>query len=355
LREQQNQQRRAEIEKARQEHEKIVEQGKRARQSRSRVTTQTGPFGGPLGGAGGEDDSMGMTSEGGTGPSLTGRQPRKQERQEQQQRKVQEKTPPEDPRVQFSRLLLKPNTDLQNSQEPLLFWSYDDTVEPGKTYKYKIRLGVFNPLAGTRELKPSAESYKGQVILWSDFAEAGTVEIPQRLCFFAKDIREAAGTVTVEIFRYALGYWRSKVYLVQPGEVIGRLDEPEAAKEDTKATGGAAVAAPAEKVDFRTGAVFVDAAAVDDWTGGKNLRPRNYFNMYYSYDGDSIESMPVRQRFWPQKMQSLYNDIRSMIKQPVQPFRARGTTTTTPAQQPTFRPAPFEMPPGTTDEGIIPE
>lgn len=40
-------------------------------------------------------------------------------------------------------------TDLAKMTEPLIFWAHDDTVKPGNSYRYRIRLGVFNPVAGT--------------------------------------------------------------------------------------------------------------------------------------------------------------------------------------------------------------
>ena len=50
-------------------------------------------------------------------------------------------------------------------EDELLFWAHDDTVKPGSSYKYRIRFGVLNPMAGTNRLAPGFESYKYQVIL----------------------------------------------------------------------------------------------------------------------------------------------------------------------------------------------
>jgi hypothetical protein len=88
--------------------------------------------------------------------------------------------------------------------------------------------------------------------------------------------------------------------------------------------------------------MMVDTSEVRDWTGGRNLRNNDHFEIYYSYDGSSIESQPIRQRYWSSDMLDTYNNIRSQMRQPKQPYRERGSTATrvTPAQT---RPGPDEQ------------
>jgi hypothetical protein len=331
MKEQQLAERREELDKARQEREKELEDARRNRRE-SRTVTSSRPSPGGGGGSGWMNAGPGGGSSSNSPvrrDAVKDRSDREQEREDLRLRREQEKEKEEDPDSQLEQIEITSQSQLEEMTEPLLFWSHDETVEPGNTYRYRIRLGVFNPLAGTNKLKSDSESYKDQVIIWSNFADTGTIEIPDRLYFFATDIREAANSVIVEVFRYAMGYWYSKEYVVEAGEVIGKLDTPEepaSSKEtpetDLKQTTGILIP---EKVDFRTKAVMVDTAAVDDWTGGRSLSPRNYFDMYYSYDGSSIESLPIRQRFWSSDMRSIYNDIRNQMRQPKQPFRARGT------------------------------
>ncbi len=359
LREQQVAQRREEMEKLKEERDKKLEDArKNRREGRPTRRTGGGSMGGSMGGSSGGGSMGGSMGGGSSGeapttrrrgterPSRT-RDGRSREKEELRRRREQEKETVGDVYVQLEELMITDGSDLDKMEEPLLFWAHDDTVEPGKTYRYRIRLGVFNSLAGTSKLKAGSESYKDQVIIWSNFVEAGSVEIPQKLYFFAKDIREAANTVIVEVFRYALGYWHSKEYAVEPGEVIGKIDEPEKPKEDEQQDSEYSVEdiLIPEEVDFRTRAVMIDAVAVDDWAGGKNLRLRNYFNMYYSYYDDDIEAMPIQQRFWSKEMQSTYNGIRSSMKQPKKPPRERSGAVGGPRRG--YRPAPgTEMPSG---------
>ena len=127
----------------------------------------------------------------------------------------------------FADVLINYNTELSKLDEPVLFWVFDDTTEPGKTYQYRVRLGVFNPVAGTDRLAASDADKKNQVILWSEFSSVTRpVIIPRMLYLFAKDVQEQTKTAVVEVARYTLGYWRSEDFKVKPGEVIGKEIEP---------------------------------------------------------------------------------------------------------------------------------
>ena len=129
---------------------------------------------------------------------------------------------------EFDKIRLTGRTLLEKMREPLVFWAHDDTVEPRKHYRYRIRLGVFNPVAGTDQLSEQDISRKNEVVLWSEFSDVtDPVEIPGRLYFFAKHIREPANVVTVQVSKYLLGYWHSEDFKVSQGEVIGNVVETE--------------------------------------------------------------------------------------------------------------------------------
>jgi len=251
---------------------------------------------------------------------------------------------------EYQAILLSQMTDLAKMREPLTFWAHDDTVQPGKKYRYRIRLGVFNPIAGTNQLAKPNKSMQNQAILWSKFSEATEqVVIPGRLYFFAKDVQEAAKKVTVQISRYLLGYWRSEDFQVRHGEAIGKVVESEAAGILAPATGRGTPAerrglkTPAqvrgliadqfglptpqeqvepESIDYSTGAVLVDAVAVTDWAGSGNLHPRHYFDMLYSFDGANIERMPIQPGNWSPDLLSVYNQINRLQREPKEPLRA---------------------------------
>jgi hypothetical protein len=245
----------------------------------------------------------------------------------------------------FDEVALNRLTDFSKLREPMLFWHHDDTVEPKKTYRYRIRLGVFNPVAGTNQLSEQSISQKNKVILWSDFSNVTEpVEIPGRSYFFARDIQDAAKTITVTVCEYVLGHWYSEDFKIRQGEVIGDVIEvvPEEKKDSRRdarnlGAGGAGgrfatFAKPEEKtnvpekIDYRTGAVMVDAMAINDWWGVGTVRNRHYYDMLYSFDGINIEHMPVGTTFWSKDTQTMFNYIAKLEREPVEPFKEFGAS-----------------------------
>jgi hypothetical protein len=253
----------------------------------------------------------------------------------------------------YHNVLLTWGTDLSKMREPLSFWAHDDTVEPGKSYRYRIRLGFFNPLAGKDQLSKKDMSRKNQVVLWSEFSDVTEpVEIPKRMYFFAKRILEAANVVTVQVSKYVMGYWRSEDFKVSQGEVIGGVVENEPERPETRRLNSrtridprsrldmrgvpdprmGSFVAPKEEasmpetIDYSTGAVMVDAVAVNDWSSEKKtLTARRYYDMLYSFNGIDIEHMPIRTSYWAQDVQSIFSEINVLSREKPEPFKDFGT------------------------------
>ena len=253
---------------------------------------------------------------------------------------------------EFDKIRLTWRTPLEKMKDPLVFWAHDDTIEPRKSYRYRIRLGVFNPVAGTNQLSEQDISRKNEVVLWSEFSDVTEpVEIPGRLYFFAKHILEAANIVTVQVSKYVMGYWNSEDFKVSQGDIIGGVVEteperPEISRLDPRSRVdprsrldsrmmmdsrmGPVIrpedqAVTPETIDYSTGAVMVDAVAVNDWSGDKTLSTRRYYDMLYSFDGTDIEHMPIRMSYWAKDLQKWYGEIRLLEKEPREPLKAWGT------------------------------
>ena len=217
----------------------------------------------------------------------------------------------------------------------------------------RIRLGVFNPVAGTDQLADKDISRKNEVVLWSEFSDVTKpVDIPGRMYFFAKHIREPANVVTIQVSKYVLGYWYSEDFKVSKGEIIGDVREIELEDDRDRrrsdlargmmdprmgAGGGAMMdprmmsmtplSGPREKsvvpetIDFNTGAVLVDTVPVNDWSGDKALQARHYYNMLYSTDGTDIEHMPVRTSYWAKDVRDIYGKISVLEGVEREPFK----------------------------------
>jgi hypothetical protein len=334
VREMQLLERREEREKAKEERDREREQARTERLSRmseqKKPATQQDGFtdsGSTL------DDSTTRTSR------TTLRQTRLERLKEREQQKQEPQTPqvPGKPKStiadiyqELDDILLKSDTDFSQIRQPLTFWAHDDTVEAGKTYRYRIRIGVFNPIAGTEQLEEKDQDLKNKVILWSEFSNPTTVvQIPKVLYFFATKVQEAVKRAEVTVCRYVLGHWYEKSFPVHPGEAIGTIANYQPLETETDAV-------VPNIIDYSTGSVMIDIVSVKDWQKIKTLRQRHYTEMLYSYDGVNIEHMPVGMRFWDEDTKSKFNEISTNLKQAKQPWRPRGTqafrtTTTTPS------------------------
>jgi len=207
--------------------------------------------------------------------------------------------------------------NLAKMTEPLVFWAYDDTVQPGQTYRYRIRLGVFNPVAGTDEFVKSDLSYKDKVILWSDFSDVTEpVSIPARLYFFPVNVQEASKAVEVQVSKYALGYWYNEQFMVKRGETIGTVADTKVKQSDENST-------VPKKIDYDTGAILVDVVPVNDLSG-RSLHSRRYFDMLYSFDGKVIERVPVKVVNWPNELRAKFGEVKLLAKKTREPLRAWG-------------------------------
>jgi len=261
---------------------------------------------------------------------------------------------------QFAADLITFREDLSKRDKPLLIWVFDDTSEPGKTYRYHVRLGVFNPVAGTDQLVDTDLDKKDQVILWSRYSEmTKPVEIQKMVYLFAKDVQDKTNTATVEVARYTLGYWRSENFQVRPGETIGKemdfkkKEDDRRARDRARLAGGYPPGAGADRitgmpdgplgpeampgylqttspdqqnvpttVNYRTGKVLVDLVSVNDWGNAPNLRPRMYYDMLYTGDGTRIEHMPVSAANWPKDLAAVYQYVQAEKRKEPQSFRA---------------------------------
>jgi hypothetical protein len=293
----------------------------------------------PAGGGGGMNmDAMmkSMTGMGGGGgavpttPARTSRQgrerrPEQSATEKERQRVVKQNTEPT-LSDELDKMLLS-KKDISKIQEPITFWAYDDTAIPGSTYRYRVRMGVFNPVAGTGEVRGEDKALANKVILWGAFSEVtNEVEIPKRLYFFPMNVNETTKSVDWMVSKYVMGYWYSDQFPTKRGEAIGKTAEVKPESEQTES--GNTEAQIPEQIDYTTGAILVDVAATQDWTGGKNLSVRPYFNVLYSYDGSKIEETAAKVMNWPDKLRARYNEIKSLEKKPKEALRAWSRTYT---------------------------
>jgi len=261
----------------------------------------------------------------------------------------------DDVKKDFEKERLIDTSDIADRQD-LLMWTHDDTVEPGNTYQYRMRLGVFNPIAGKDWFEKDHVQYKNHVVLWSDYSEpTEELSVPKRAYIFPTQViannTPATGIegVKVEVTKYYLGQWRDFDFDVYQGQIIGYEVEDDV--QSAAGTGypmGLGVEADmyemmgeggqplVEKVDFTTGITFVDVAKKTVW--GSRLRPRVLYEML-CYDADGLQQMPVGMSHWNSDTRETYANIQKAMARDVE-YRGLGTV---PGMAPGMRPGMNEM------------
>lgn len=224
-------------------------------------------------------------------------------------------------------------------EEELSFWTHDQSVVPGVTYRYQVRVGFFNPIAGTDRFLPGDISKKNKLILWSAFSsnQAGEhkfVKVNKRVCFFPLQARSGDKAIaTVEVFRQHEGQWYRRTYPVIPGSTVGAMDLPEKSASNlrkppgTTATTSTEPEPEPEKIDFRTGVTIVDITPeTAHWysSGSSSTRKEESTPdlVYRDVDG-FMKSVPVNRSCWPQELRQQRDYIMKKRREAKAQFRAR--------------------------------
>jgi len=202
---------------------------------------------------------------------------------------------------QLAKMRISDKIDYSKLKEPVTFWAHDDSTEPGNTYQYRIRIGIFNPTAGTGWVTKEFEKYKDDVILWSNYSHETTpVSISQRWYFFPLDCRDADKAVTVKVARCHLAKWYLKDFRVRPGETIGKVVE-NIKKEDASAD-------EPNFIDYTNGMVVVDVL-------GPTQSEKDYAEVLYSADSKQIRRLGVKPN-WPAELKSKFGEIDLAVNDP---------------------------------------
>ncbi len=148
-----------------------------------------------------------------------------------------------------------PNTLVVNpvgkDRDPAI-WFHDETVVPGKTYRYRLRVKIWNRYVGKRaELRDPADANK--TVLVGDWSEpSDPILVYPRTHFFVRS--RAFGdepAVSCEVFTWHSGRWLRETFSARVGDIIGET-------KDVRLDDGPDGRPVRETVDFSTGAVVLD-------------------------------------------------------------------------------------------------
>ena len=216
------------------------------------------------GGAGGGGGQLGGTATGGTSDRQQVR-----ERLEQRLERVQETIE----RLQGQLEELRPGYDPEaytgEDISEQIIWAHDITIEPGRVYRYRMAVEVYNPfflrrIHLTEEQEHLAENFsmRSEFTEWSSpvesqrpvhvFVNRATAPSQERDGLLGSRI----GSATIEVFRFYDGRWWEQSFTVQPGQRIGSVRE-EGRGDDRR------------EIDYSTDWFVLDILPDVDGSGGR--------------------------------------------------------------------------------------
>jgi hypothetical protein len=106
--------------------------------------------------------------------------------------------------------------------KPIAIWAHDDTVKPGKTYRYKIRYKMKNPIWGANNVAANPALANQFALVSPDSDWTAPVTVPSLVNFFVATSKGPnSNTVRFEVFTFEGGQQHSEVFTVSPGDMIG--------------------------------------------------------------------------------------------------------------------------------------
>ena len=169
-----------------------------------------------------------------------------------------------------SLLLDPPQVDLQVN---------DIDVEPGATYRYRMRVGVVNPLFNKRSLPEEQQAQYGEKFLlysgWSDWSTPIPVEKMEHFFVLGASSTPSPGSANVEVWRYYDGQWRNEEFRVQPGDPVGEPQTVEVGYEQMT-------------IDYSTDNFLVDLDTDFTIPGSTGNAPSETTRVLFMKDGDMV-------------------------------------------------------------------
>ncbi|CAN5634446.1 hypothetical protein BH09PLA1_BH09PLA1_36810 [soil metagenome] len=115
-------------------------------------------------------------------------------------------------------------------------WAFDETVQAGKTYRYRVVYALKNPLFNSNAAEKDLTETLAIASTVSEWSEP--VKIAARTSFYiTANFADSAPSVKFQVFAWQGGAKREKTFEFSPGDMIGAMDN---------------------NVDFSTGSTLVD-------------------------------------------------------------------------------------------------
>ncbi len=134
-------------------------------------------------------------------------------------------------------------------------WAHDVTADPGKTYRYRLRVILYNPLAGYKPLLKNRDQalLVGITGPWSQPSKPVTME--KATYFFVTGPGDSENSAEVAVYHWNSGWLCRGKFQVAPGQPIGGKQVKTFYQ---RGKDGKSLIERKEPVDFSTGATMVD-------------------------------------------------------------------------------------------------
>jgi uncharacterized membrane protein YgcG len=136
----------------------------------------------------------------------------------------------------------------RRGKKTLKVWAFDFSAKPGLTYKYRIRVVMYNPLAGYKIYLKTPENnlLAGLASTWSEASSSVTLE--RDIYYFAEGLSSDKKSVKFSIYKWYLGKLYKEDFPIAPGELIGEKKKVRLLTESKQSD-----LPEREEVDFSTG------------------------------------------------------------------------------------------------------
>ncbi|HEX8521595.1 MAG TPA: hypothetical protein VF669_05005 [Tepidisphaeraceae bacterium] len=106
--------------------------------------------------------------------------------------------------------------------QPLVVWGHDIHVTPGKSYKYKMRYRIRNPLFGVINVAKNPAFAQQFAIVSPDSEWSKIIVVPAKTNFFvARNIGPNADKVAFDVFKWEEGIQHQATFIIAPGDMLG--------------------------------------------------------------------------------------------------------------------------------------
>ncbi len=134
---------------------------------------------------------------------------------------------PQPIQLQPQQMIRPQNAGQPDAQGNMLIWQHDETAEPGKTYRYRLRVVARNPVFGHAQAVKDPKMAQ-QIELdskWSDWTEP--VMIPQALHIQVAGTNFNRTDVKFNIYRWKNGqlHKNTQPFEAAPGDIVGGTDK----------------------------------------------------------------------------------------------------------------------------------